>query len=436
MCFRWLPNRLTTERQPPTNCAEALAITMATVASIRDKAFRIVEFSNRGGTTSFRVSGALRGKRIRENFATRLAAEARRHELDTERLGQRTAEALRATWLTPEQLRTAEWIFHRTPEPDEVRHAFEWWGRKGQQEIAAHRHADGLSLDDAFAKFAGWLDQSTQRPATIRNLRYRVQMFVTAQGSMKLADVTPEVIEAWLGSLKSGAVTRHNNLRALSRFFAWCIERPQRFITANPAREIRIQTPERGEPEIYSLPEVMRLLVAAKRFREGRFLPFVTLQLFGGLRPTEALHVVPDRIRDGQLRLEARHSKVGRARTSDVDPVLAAWLKLCPHGPVSDPQKSKLLWAQLRAKARLSRWIPDGLRHTAISHYFRRCGSYGTTAEWAGNSEAVIREHYQARTTVAETAAFWSLFPGRKQRQQARPNAEVIPMPKPKRRTA
>lgn len=412
---------------------------MATATSVRDRSFRIVGFHNpRTGSQSWRVSGSLRGKRIRENFGSRPAAEARRHELETERLGQRTAEVLRATWLSPEQLKCAEWIFHRSPEPDEVRRAFDHWNRKGRDLDLAHGHASGLTLDDAFRKFSGWLDKSTQRPATTKNLLYRVQMFATARGAERLDGITPDTIEDWLDSRKSSAVTRDNDRKALSRFFAWCIERPQRFIATNPAREIRIQKPERTSPEIYSLRQVMRLLVAAKRFPDGRFLPFIALQIFGGLRPTEALRFSAGQIKDGSLRLEGWQTKTGDSRTSEVEPVLAAWLALGPSGPASDPQKSKLLWGQLRAKARLSRWIPDGLRHTAVSHFFRRCGSYGITAEWAGNSEAVIREHYQARTTAAESGAFWTLFPDREERRRARAElADVIELDrKPKRRTA
>lgn len=318
---------------------------------------------------------------------------------------------LRATWLSTDQLRTAEWIFHRTPEPEEVRRAFDHWDRKRRELDLQHGHAAALTLDEAFAKFGDWLDQSAQRSETVKGLRIRLRMFVTAQGRRKVADVTPEVIEQWLRERQVSAVTRDNDRRALSRFFAWCIERPQRFIATNPAREVRIAQPERGAPEIYTLRQVMRLLIAAKRFQAGRFLPFIVLQLFGGMRPTEALRFGMDQIKAGSFRLEGQQTKTRDSRTCDVDPVLAGWLARCPKGPVSNPHSADKPWAQLKAKARLSRWITDGLRHTAVSHYFRRCGSYGETAEWAGNSEAVIRDRYQARTTAAETSAFLDAVP-------------------------
>jgi len=50
------------------------------------------------------------------------------------------------------------------------------------------------------------------------------------------------------------------------------------------------------------------------------------------------------------------------------------------------------------------------LRHTSISHYFRQTGSYGKTAEFHGNSESIIKAHYQGRVTSAETKQFYALL--------------------------
>lgn len=366
---------------------------------------------------AYRVQGWRQGSRIRENFASLKGAEARRFELETERLGHATPETLRATWLSASQLKAAEGVFIALPDPEEVVRAVSWWRTRGKREEEATRHADGVSLDDAAAKFTAWLENSPSlREATRRNLRYRVAMFVSEVGNLPLASITPETIEAWLDGRKASAVTRSNDARAIRRFFGWCCERRQRFLTSNPCAVVKVELPERGAPEIYSMREVHRILAAARRFRNGRFLKFVVLQLFGGLRPTEALRFRDDQIRDGFLRIEPKQSKTGSGRTIEADPVLLAWMTECPEGPVADPQKSKLLWGGLKAKARLTRWIPDGLRHTAVSHYFRRSGSYGLTAEWAGNSESVIREHYQARTSAADSARFWGLFPRRTER--------------------
>jgi hypothetical protein len=56
--------------------------------------------------------------------------------------------------------------------------------------------------------------------------------------------------------------------------------------------------------------------------------------------------------------------------------------------------------------------VPDVLRHTAISHYFRATGSYGRTAEQFGNSESIIKKHYQSRVSSKDTKRFYALRPG------------------------
>jgi hypothetical protein len=60
--------------------------------------FRILPFANRNGSTSYRVAGWLRGKRVRENFDTLLKAEARKHELDAERLSHRGQTIVLTHW--------------------------------------------------------------------------------------------------------------------------------------------------------------------------------------------------------------------------------------------------------------------------------------------------------------------------------------------------
>jgi hypothetical protein len=56
----------------------------------------------------------------------------------------------------------------------------------------------------------------------------------------------------------------------------------------------------------------------------------------------------------------------------------------------------------------------DVMRHTAISYFFRDTGSYGLTAEQFGNSEAIIKKHYQGRVSSEDTQKFYSIKPSRK----------------------
>jgi hypothetical protein len=91
----------------------------------------------------------------------------------------------------------------------------------------------------------------------------------------------------------------------------------------------------------------------------------------------------------------------------------------------------------------LKPWVPDVLRHTAISHYFRVTGSYGRTAEQFGNSEGIIKKHYQSRVSSKDTKRFYALRPmpakpGKAKQKRAKaakspkaapPATNVLPMP-------
>jgi integrase len=387
--------------------------------------FRITEFENPSGGKVWRVSGIQRdGTRVRENFRDPLVAQARATELESQWLGLQQLATLRPTHLSIPELRLAESAFARLEDPAELTKAVDHWLSHARK-VALHK-SNVPTLDDAWKAYDAWLDLATcpLRAKTKPTIKSFMASFVAESANVRVDQLTPESIEATLVKRWPGAVTRNNVRRVISRFCTWCMERSRRWLSSNPATTalIPIEEGESGEPEIFSLAQVRRLLVAARRFRGGKFLRFVVLGLFGGLRPAEAIRVRAGQVNldDGELRLEGAQTKTGDPRTVFLHPTAVAWLRLCP-GATRDPQKSRLLWDELRKKARcLEKWPHDVLRHTAISHAFRLEGSYGRVAEWAGNSEAIIKKHYQGRVSSEETAVFWALHPDRHERLLAR----------------
>ncbi len=108
-------------------------------------------------------------------------------------------------------------------------------------------------------------------------------------------------------------------------------------------------------------------------------------------------------------------------------PTLKAWLKVC-KGQSFFPTNWRKDFDAVKAAAgfgnplRLSKkqrektptlkqWPDNVMRHTAISHYFRKTGSYGQTAGQFGNSEGIIKRHYQGRVSSEDTKAFYALEP-------------------------
>jgi integrase len=385
--------------------------------------FKVLEFTNpRTFSKSWRVTGTKRdGTRIRENFPDEHSAKCRHVDLEAEFLQRETETTLRATKLTEKQLHLAELAFARLPDDDDMPNAIEHWIRKGKQTAIA---AESPRIDDAVTKFKEWLDgegdgsgngHCTLREHSRHGLRGRVEVFGNSIGNVRVNEISPETVEGFLDKLRSrehnpvSAVTCDNYRRDISRFFSWCIERPRRWTLVNPCKEIRIARDERKPPAVLTVKQCKALLMEAAKVK---LAPYAAVCLFGGVRPFEAsrLDWSAVNLKDREIRLEGNQTKTGRARVIAICDTLAEWLEAYKGQPFF-PAGWHKQFRKVKAKAKLKVWTVDVMRHTAISHYFRNCGSYGQTAEQFGNSEAIIKNHYQGRVSSDETKKFFAILP-------------------------
>lgn len=398
-------------------------------ADVSRHRFRILTFNNRGGTKSWRVTGGRRdGRRVRENFSDQTAAEIRRTQLEAEffsRAGEDTA--LRATRLTDTQLRIAETCFIRLDEDHDMLTAINNWLDHGRTQAVV----ESPRLDDATESFLAWVKGTESlRPRTKGKLRNRVNLFRNSVPNLRVAEITPEVIEKFFAARNVAALTKIGDRAAISRFFSWCIDRPRRWARANPCREIRLeQKHDQSAPAILTVADCKKLLSAAENYKAGELVPYVSVCLFGGLRPAEAQRLTRDSVNlaDGEIRIESQSSKTKRPRVVAIDKTLNDWLVAYAKKPLS-PANLRRHLDVLKVKAGytgrvdkhqsdgLKPWPADVMRHTAISHYFRLTGSYGKTAEQFGNSEAIIKKHYQGSVSSADTKAFYALQPEKRHR--------------------
>jgi integrase len=375
--------------------------------------FSVLPFTNeRTGSLSWRVGGIRRdGTRVRENHTDPEMARLRCLELETAFHNAENLEpaALRATKLPADALRLCEAAVARLEKPEDILVAVDHWLRVGRQQPAV----TAPRLDDAAEQFVAWLESAPAlRPSTRKNLRSRVGIFVGSTGNMRISEITADTVENFLAARPVSSVTRDNDRRALSGFFTWCAARPRRWLSANPCHMVTVAHRPRPEPVILTVDQCGALLRAARDFQLGRLAPYVAVCVFGGLRPTEAARLDWAQVNlvDSEIRLEAAQTKTGRARVVTICPTLAAWLRAFDGFPFYPPSWRDDFDA-IRAAAGITSWPPDVMRHTAISHYFRQCGSYGLTAEQFGNSEAVIKDRYQGRVSSADTARFYALTP-------------------------
>jgi integrase len=375
-----------------------------------DQRFRIIEFTNRAGSKSFRVTGTKRdGERVRENFAEEPSARCRQIELETEYLQGHAETAIQATKLTSDQLRLCEASILQLGEDwTRILDAVTSWQQNGKQRAIV----ESPRIDDAVGQYLVWLEKSTFRDATKRHWKTRMKVFRDSVSNVRVADVTPEFIEAFLASRKTSAGGKDTDKRAISRFFSWCIERPRRWTVTNPCREVKIAKGEAAPIATLPVKQCQKLLRAAA---PKGLAPYVAVCLFGGLRPFETSRLTWDAVnlKDREIRLEANQTKTGRARVVTICDTLRAWLQAY-KGQSFYPANWRKKFDAVRVKAKINEWPSDVMRHTAISHYFRKTGSYGRTAEQFGNSEAIIKAHYQGRVSSDDTKKFYALRPAGK----------------------
>ncbi len=394
-----------------------------------DQGLKVKPFINATGTQSWRVFGVLNGERIRRNFESRLKAESCRHELESARLNVVSTEALRATWLSGDQLRIAEGLFHKAT-GDDLTEALGWWLRHGKNHSAAAAAGSGISLRDAFEQYQAWLPTSTLREPTRVNLRTRMARFVTDSGHARISDITPDFLREWLDGRKMTAVSRDNERRAVSSFLSWCMEPPRKWLATNPATAVRIKR-ERGKtPPTFTPDQCTVLMRTAERYKEGRQTRHLALLLFGGIRPVEATKLREDdvNIEDGEVRIRAEVSKTHTPRTVPTkDCPLNDWLRAYPAAPLQMPVMSRRrdMVAIMKA-AGIAEWPVDVLRHTAASALIRRTGSYAAVADRLGNSESILRKHYSAGWATSLAERWAAILPSSTPRR-----GEILPFPTP-----
>jgi site-specific recombinase XerD len=416
-------NAASAEIKPPENVITLTApdrrlgrMPAATTNGIRRQRFRILDFANESGSRAYRVQGMTRdGVYVRQNFSDLRAAECRRTQLENEYLlgDDAPARAPRMTMLTEDQLHLAEQIFrqmHKAEAEDcDLSTAVSAWLKAGRQKDA------GIAprLDDAFEQYLTWLAITpTLRPRTKSNYRDRARVFVNSMENYRLDAITPEMIDAYLDKRDVSPVSKDSDLRVLCAFFRWAIDRPRRWLTINPAAAVTVELGERPEPAVLTVPQCEVLLRSAEGHRGGRMVANIALCLFGGLRPSEANRLTWPQVnfKDKEIRLGSTDTKTGRGRVIALGSTLAAWLKAYKGSSFYLAAHRRDI-LDIKKAAGITTWQPDILRHTSISHYFRRSGSYGKTAEFHGNSESIIKAHYQGRVSTEDTKKFYALLP-------------------------
>jgi integrase len=269
-----------------------------------------------------------------------------------------------------------------------------------------NRPAETISIADATVKFIAAKIQSGKRERYTQQLGYSLKYLVEYIGpKTKCHDVSKSKIEDWIHSGKWSNRTKKGFLIDVATFFNFCLK--NQWVGKSPCAGIEKISVEAVDICILTVDECKRLMATA-RVKYLELLPYVTLTLFCGIRPAEALRLGWENINleHGHVIVSGEKSKTRQRRVVTIQPNALQWLMLCEGKPIKKP------WRPFEAlrKAAEVKWGHDIARHTFCSYSFPIFGAAKTASE-AGHSETVLLKNYREIVRPADAKAFWEIVP-------------------------
>ena len=285
------------------------------------------------------------------------------------------------------------------------------------------KHRDGglpdITVTDASARFVEAKRREGLSPRHIKDLMRVTGKFAHAF-AVNLKDVTSEDLGRYIGAMKTAATSRNNHLKNIRTLFTYA--KSQKWLAKNEdtaADGLAFVKVKQKPPEIFTPQETAKLLAAASE----RFVPYLALIFFGGLRADEISddEPVPGKQR-GQLRWEdidfgrgvinvsAEISKTCRRKIA-IQANLAQWL--APYqgrtGFVYDNEPSHDREACVEAAG--VKWRINAPRHSFASYRLEQCKSAGEVALEMGNTARVVMKNYVDVVHAEDALAYWNITP-------------------------
>ena len=242
----------------------------------------------------------------------------------------------------------------------------------------------------------------------------------------QIRGIRADDIDAWLSDMKTpGGRTKNNYRTALITLFSYA--RDKKHLPRGEKTEAEFATrfdDKGGDIGIYS-PEQFRILLTNI---EKRFVPFVALGGFAGLRTIEILRLEWEDIWFDQDVIEVGKDKAKTA-TRRLPPILLAlkaWLQPLAKksGPVLEGVRDDFHFTRLFKKATdklvdangepLLRLVHNGLRHSFCSYRLAVTKSAAQVSLEAGNSPKMLFENYRELVTEKAAKEYFGILPEKK----------------------
>jgi integrase len=386
--------------------------------------YRVTQYTNASGTTSFRVTGSWNGERTRENYANEIEANA---VCEAKNAAALAAIPTIPTIVIQTRAKEAE-VRALEVALDRISNRWDVTAVLNAGIMAMETKAPGVlvgPLAETWLKLIE--DQVSSR--WLSDLRHRVRKFVADNPGLMTDKFDRATVRKWLDELPHAQQSKANMRNAVHRWAGWLVERGH--LIENPAGEIRItrrksgaQQADQGLPSIFTPRQCDALLRACELGACRRLLGWMAACLFTGIRPdSEAPRAewAEVNFQSGEWSVMGR-KRGAKPRVVKLTPAALAWMKVAKADAVEKPA----LYSR-RAKERAIElanewlannhppekpiaWDGDITRHSFASYRSPQIPVHDLAAEM-GNSPGTIYAHYRHPQPASEVKAFWALRP-------------------------
>lgn len=388
----------------------------------RSEKFSLKKYTNSSGTASWRISGTKNnGFRVRENFQNKTDAINRRAELEIEDTKEFQKTVLRPTTLSEAQLFEAETAFTEL-KGHSLSNAISTFLRLNKLAESTEQGVDAvlnfatayyrpetnaITVMNACERYLQSKQDAGVFPKTIEGYRHSIGLLVKSNPNEWLHDFSVTEIEQILSKYKNPN-SRATHQRAISSFFEWAVKRHH--LLENPCKRLEKPASDRTTIRILTLEECRKFLKAAMLYRDGAFAAIITIQLFAGLRPSEAQSLSPADIRPDGIRVKGGKLRRTANRKTPIPEILAQWLEAFPFQKVPTNHRNGM--REIKAATKSPNWVQDIIRHTSISYQLERDQNEALVAFNNGTSLRMINRHYREIIDKSEDVEeFWNLTP-------------------------
>jgi len=248
-----------------------------------------------------------------------------------------------------------------------------------------------------------------------KHVSSRLRGFAKGFPATAVCDLTKEHINLYFKPLTDvGTKNRNDRRTTLKMFLSWATR--QDYLSGNhrlfEANSLTRETVEAADTDFYRPPELQKLLDNAN----ADLRPVIAMAGLAGLRGEEIMRLDwADVWRvEGHIEITARLAKTRQRRLVQICPALVVHLepyrnktgKAYLGGINVFHREFTELRGELKIPARR-----NGLRHAFCTYHFALHANENLTAQQAGNSPAMIHQHYKGLATKADAEKWFAVMP-------------------------